>query len=212
MEVIRISDAGTEKAVAAAARVIREGGIVAFPTETFYGLGVKYNNVDALKRLYEIKQRPKEKAMPLIIGSRQSLDLVARSVSSIEEELLARFWPGPLTILFTARKELSEYVSAETGNVAVRIPGRSFALDLIQTLPFPVTSTSANISGMPAADNPDDVIRYFGDQLDLLIDGGKTPGGAPSTIVAIRDSEIAIVRKGAIPAEKILNRENADTA
>lgn len=210
MKIIRISEVGTEKAVSEAGKAIRQGGIVAFPTETFYGLGVRYDDISALKRLYDLKQRPKEKAMPLIIGSREALGLVASSVSSIEEELIKRFWPGPLTILFTAKKELSEFVSADTGSVAVRIPGRSFALDMIQSLPFPVTSTSANISGMPAADSPDDVVKYFDGRLDLLIDGGKTPGGMPSTIVAVKDEQITILRKGAVPAEEILHLANLD--
>ncbi len=210
MKIIRIAEVGTEKAVSEAGKAIGQGGIVAFPTETFYGLGVRYDDVGALKRLYDLKQRPKEKAMPLIIGSRGVLDLIASSVSSIEEELIKRFWPGPLTILFSARKELSEFVSADTGSVAVRIPGQSFALDMIQSLQFPVTSTSANISGMPPADSPNDVVKYFDGRLDLLIDGGKTPGGMPSTIVAVRDKKITIMRKGAVPEEEILRRTNPD--
>ncbi len=205
MKVIRISEVGTQEAVSQASQVIEGGGIVAFPTETFYGLGVKYNHIGALTRLYGMKQRPKKKAIPLIIGDRKSLPLISSSVSSMAERLMTRFWPGPLTILFRAREGLSEFVTAGTGKVAVRIPGESFALDLARSLEFPVTATSANISGAPSADSADEVIRYFQSGLDLLIDGGKTPGGEPSTIIDSTGKEILILRQGAVSAEEIMD-------
>lgn len=206
MMVIKISEKGMKHAVTEASIVIKEGGIVAFPTETFYGLGVKYNNINALKRLYDMKHRPNEKAMPLIIGDKKTLLLITPSVNSVAEILMKKFWPGPLTLLIEAREDLPEFITSGTGKVAVRIPGESFALELARQLEFPVTATSANISGKPPAGNSDDVIRYFGDGLDMLIDGGKTPGGKPSTIVDATGEAIKILRPGAIPSEEILER------
>ncbi len=199
MKLMKIS----ETAITAARKVIEDGGIVAFPTETFYGLGVKYNDPGALKRLYEIKQRPREKAMPLIIGDKKTLALITPSVLNTAKKLMNGFWPGPLTILFEAIKDLSEFITAGTGKAAVRIPGDSFALDLAKSLEFPVTATSANISGKPPADNPDDVIGYFGDGVDLVIDGGKSTGGGASTIVDVTGEGIIILRPGAISSKEL---------
>lgn len=203
MITIALSAENPGKALAEAARIIGEGGIVAFPTETFYGLGVRYDSREALRRLYDIKHRPEEKAMPLIIGSRKMMTSVALSPGRIAERLMDRFWPGPLTLLVPARDELSEFITAGTGRVAVRMPGESFGLRLAMALPFPITATSANISGSPPADNARDVVRYFGDSLDLIIDGGRTPGGKPSTIADVSGDGLNIVREGIIPAEEI---------
>lgn len=208
---MKVSEVGKARAVAEAYRIIKEGGIVAFPTETFYGLGVKYDNILALRRLYEIKKRPKEKAMPLIIGDVKMLGLVAALVSDIAEKLMDKFWPGPLTLLLNAKEDLSEFVVGEAGKVAVRIPGESFALDLVRALEFPITATSANISGTPSADTPGNVVRHFGDCLDLLLDAGETPGGLPSTIVDASGNEIRIMRPGVISSEEILEFISEDS-
>lgn len=191
--------------------VLQDGGIVAYPTETFYGLGVKFDRSESLKRLYELKQRPAEKAMPVIIGRREMLqeivspewfrdDLIVRPA----EALMERFWPGPLTLLLPARKDLSECLTADTGKIAVRIPGDSFGLTLVKAAGFVITSTSANLSGMPPADDADRVVQYFDERLDLLIDGGRTPGGAPSTIVDLSEGKVRVLREGAIKSGQIL--------
>jgi L-threonylcarbamoyladenylate synthase len=203
MIIKKVSEVGITEAIAQAARIIEQGGIVAYPTETFYGLGVKYNNDYALKRLYEIKQRPRERAMPLIIGNKEILRCIVSSTGTIALKLMDTFWPGPVTLLFAGRADLSEFITAGTGKVAVRIPGESFALDLVRSLEFPITATSANISGMLPADNPDDVVRYFNDSLDLLVDTGRTAGGSPSTLVDVTDEELKILRSGAISSEEI---------
>jgi L-threonylcarbamoyladenylate synthase len=200
MKVIPYKDSG---AVAEATDAIRKGAIAAFPTETFYGLGARYDNLIALKRLYDLKRRPKDKAMPVIIGNREALDLIATPPGDIAERIMEMFWPGPLTILLKARKGLSEFLTAETGKVAVRIPGRSFALELCRSLGIPSTATSANISGMPPACDPGDVIKYFGEGIDVLIDGGRTPGEKPSTIIDVTEERVAVLRQGAIPEEEI---------
>ncbi|MDI6727538.1 MAG: L-threonylcarbamoyladenylate synthase [Thermodesulfovibrionales bacterium] len=195
--IIKLTDENLGETINKAIAVLKSGGIVAYPTETFYGLGAKYDIDSALKRLYEIKNRPQEKAMPLIIGSREELFLITDSVNKSAMDLMDRFWPGPLTILFRARPGLSEYISSEN-KVAVRIPGESFALRLAIAAGFPITSTSANISGMPPADNASMVSDYFGEVIDLIIDGGKTNGGLPSTIVDVTGDMPKIIRHGLI--------------
>jgi L-threonylcarbamoyladenylate synthase len=185
----------------AAIDVLNNGGIIAYPTETFYGLGVKFDREDSLQRLYEIKNRPQKKALPLIIGHKEQLPLIATDISSIAQNFMDRFWPGPLTLLLPAQKTLSEFLTGGTGKVAVRIPGKSFALSLAQRSTFPLTATSANISGMPPAHEADTVLRYFSDQINLVIDCGPAPGNLASTIVDVTTGEARILRQGAVVIE-----------
>jgi L-threonylcarbamoyladenylate synthase len=203
MLILKVALSGVKRALDGARLTLERGGAVAFPTETFYGLAVRYDDGAALRRLYELKRRQKDKPIPLIAGERKTLGLVALPLNPTAERLAQRFWPGPLTILTAATEGLSDFLTGGTGNVAVRIPGESFALRLACLLGMPLTATSANISGQPPADNPDKVIEYFGDSLDLIVDGGKTPGGKPSTIIDVTDEQVRIVRKGAISREEI---------
>lgn len=205
MVILKVALAGYPKALADARRTIERGGVVAFPTETFYGLAVRYDDGDALKRLYELKRRRRDKPLPLIAGEMEALRPVALPLNAAGEELAQRFWPGPLTLLTAAEEGLSDYLTGGTSKVAVRVPGESFALRLARFIGLPVTATSANISGRPPSDNPGGVVEYFGEGLDLLIDGGQTPGGRPSTIIDVTGEEVLMVREGAIPREEILN-------
>lgn len=187
-----------------AAAVLKAGGILAYPTETFYGLGVKYDLEDSLGRLYRVKRRPLDKAMPLIIREKELLSCLTDSISIIAETLMERFWPGPLTLVFPAIEDLSSFITAGTGGVAVRIPGESFALDIAGITGFPVTATSANLSGLPPARDAETVEKYFGDCVDLIIDAGIAPGGLPSTIVDVTGDIPKILREGAIEKDLLL--------
>ncbi len=198
MQYIKLTADTEKEALSRAIDVLLKGGIVAFPTETFYGLGVKYDNEDALRRLYEVKHRPKEKAMPLLVPSIKTALTLCKNPSLLERMLMERYWPGPLTIVLKAQEDLSTYLTAGTGRVAMRIPGKSFALRLVKQAGFPITATSANISGKPPADNPQKVIDYFDDRIDLVIDGGKTYGIEPSTIVEVVEGRVKILRKGIV--------------
>lgn len=204
--ILKLTGDNLEELIDKAIAVINGGGIVAFPTETFYGLGVRFDMPESLRRLYDLKKRPREKAMPLIIGDILQLDFLvdSRWLKELPVEvkrLMERYWPGPLTLLMPACLGLSEFLIGSNETVAIRIPGESFALHLAQRAGFPITATSANISGMPPADDANKVIEYFDHSLDLLIDGGKTPGGLPSTIVDVTGNRLEIVRKGAIKIE-----------
>jgi L-threonylcarbamoyladenylate synthase len=184
-----------------AVSVLKQGGIIAYPTETFYGLGVRFDSEVTLRRLFDIKQRPNQKALPLIIGDTRQLSVITSTVNDIEMAIIRQFWPGPLTLLLPGKKGLPAFITAGTGNVAVRIPGESFALHLCRTAGFPVTATSANPSGLPPAQDARTADRYFAGQIDLIIDGGTAPGGLPSTIIRVAGKEIIILREGAVNSE-----------
>jgi L-threonylcarbamoyladenylate synthase len=201
--VIKGTDINRFRALNLAVNTINEGGIVAYPTETFYGLGVRFDMEKSLKRLYDIKQRPREKAMPLAIGSQALLPIVTTSVNRTAMSLMERFWPGPLTLIFHAKEGLSGFITAGTHKVAVRIPGDSFALELARLINLPITATSANPSGRSPAQDAETVVRYFGEEIDLVIDCGPAPGGLPSTIVDVTGDHIKIMREGAIRIESL---------
>lgn len=200
--IITLTDKNREEAVARALAALERGGVVAYPTETFYALGARYDDEAALERLYELKRRPREKAMPLIIGRQEQLPLLTDRVGAAAAALMRRFWPGPLTLLFPARPGLSAFVVAG-GTVAVRVPGDSFALRLAQAAPFAITATSANRAGRPPARTAAMVRAAFGEQLDLIVDGNETTASLPSTIVDVAGREYAIIRAGAVPAAAV---------
>ncbi|MCI4626789.1 MAG: threonylcarbamoyl-AMP synthase [Candidatus Magnetoovum sp. WYHC-5] len=185
-------------AVNKASEFIENGKVVAYPTETFYALGAKYNNDDALRRIYHIKKRPTDKVFPLIVGSAKVLEAVTEHMSCIHSLLIDKYWPGPLTILFQGNQRLSSFICSPDNHVAVRIPGESFAYYFSNNVSFPITATSANVSGHAPSTSPEMVFDYFGNTIDLLIDGGNTPGGLPSTIVKVEnDGSVDIIRQGA---------------
>lgn len=190
-------------AVRKAVGILIQGGVVAYPTETFYALGVKYDLEASLSRLYDVKRRPPEKGTPLIIGERSALALLSTSVSRTAMSLMDKFWPGPLTLVVPALENISDYITSGTHTVAVRIPGESFALRLAASAGFAITATSANVSGEPPAEDAKTVKEYFDGVIDLIIDGGKTPGDLPSTIVDTTVEPAQILREGAVKKEAL---------
>jgi L-threonylcarbamoyladenylate synthase len=208
MELIKITPANVKQAICTAIGTLEQGGIVAYPTETYYGLGVRFDREDTLEKLYIIKQRPKLKAIPLIIGDRKLLSLLTTDISEKALFLMDRFWPGPLTFLLPAQKKLSECITSGTRKVAVRIPGESFALRLAQSADFPITSTSANPSGLSPAQDAGTVVRYFQDKIDLVIDGDRSPGRDPSTLIEVIGDKVIILREGAIKKDLLLFPRN----
>jgi L-threonylcarbamoyladenylate synthase len=198
-----IRQAASETTLHNAAERILKGGIIAYPTETLYGLGARYDDESALARLYDLKQRPRAKTMPLIIGDRRALELLTSDLSDAALRIIEAFWPGPLTIIFRPGKSLSGFITSDTG-VAVRMPGESFALRLAREVGLPITSTSANVSGLPPARDAATVAAYFGSGLDLIVDGGKSPGDAPSTIIDVTGDKVRLLREGPVGLSGIL--------
>lgn len=204
MEVLSINKNNIKHVINKAANLLKKGAIIAYATETFYGLGVKFDVEDSIKRLYEIKNRKLDKPMPLIIGYEEQLYSLVNSINEKVLQLIQKFWPGPLTLIFKAGNKVPDYITSNTGKVAIRIPGDSFALTLAKSLIFPITATSANPSGLDPARSALDVKNYFNDKIDLIIDSGETGGILPSTIIDVSESKFKILREGMIKKEKLL--------
>jgi L-threonylcarbamoyladenylate synthase len=183
---------------------LRSGGVVAFPTETFYGLAVDPRLTFAVTKLFQLKRRLADQPIPLIAASMQQVIEQVGTITPLAKRLAVRGWPGPLTLIIPASAELSADIHLSTGRVAVRVPDDSIARALASQAGHAITSTSANISGQPPASTADSVVAAFGEDIDVLIDAGPTPGGLPSTIVDAIGSEPVLVRAGAIPWDRVL--------
>ena len=198
MSVISLSKINAEHAVAEAVNILKAGGIIAYPTESYYALGAMALNENAVKKIFDLKNRPYGKPLPLIVDDVQTLLAAAKEIPDQAKDLMEKFWPGPLTMIFEARKEVPLLITGESRKVAVRIPGESIALQIVKAIKTPVTATSANLSSQPPAINAEAVLSYFGDNIDLILDGGQAPGGKPSTILDITVTPPRILRKGSI--------------
>ena len=190
-------------AVQEAAKWIRAGGVVAIPTDTLYGLAADPFRADAVARVFAMKGRAAEGALPLIAADAQQIAAHLGPLTSLGERLARRFWPGPLTVLVKAPPTLAQGVTGGTDRVGVRVPKSGIACAICRATGRPITATSANLSGQPATSDPSEVERTLGAHLDLLIDAGATPGGAPSTIVDLTEQPPRLVREGAIPWDEI---------
>lgn len=189
-------------ALPSALEVLKSGGLVAFPTDTVYGVGALAFDRMAVESIYTAKDRPVEKAIPILIGDVDDLAKVAISIPEIALKLAAHFWPGPLTLVIPKNPELSDIVSAGP-TVGVRMPDHLFARNLLRTA-GPMAVTSANLSGQPSPTTAGDVFSQLGKRIALIIDGGITPGGVPSTVVDCTNGEPQIIRSGPIPKREIL--------
>lgn len=186
-----------------AAACLRAGGVVIYPTETFYGLGTLASRPDALARLAAAKLRPPGKALPLIAADVAQVEEVARLASPVARRLAERFWPGPLTLVLPAARTLDEVLTAGAGGVAVRVPGSEVARALAVDAGGALVSTSANLSGEPPPTRPADVSVALAARVDLILDGGQTPGGLPSTVVSLLEDGLQLVRPGAVPFPEV---------
>lgn len=189
--------------IAEALSILNKGGIVAYPTESFYALGVLATDIVAVKKLFELKKRPADKPLPIIIGDSDILLSIVKSVPDQAKDLITRYWPGPLTIIFEAQDNVPALLTGWTGKVAVRIPGEGIALDLAKSLKMPVTATSANLSASRPAETSEEVINYFRESVDLIIDAGEAPGGMPSTIIDVTVVPPVVLREGRVSLNNI---------
>jgi L-threonylcarbamoyladenylate synthase len=192
--------------LARALAVIREGGVVAFPTETYYGLAVDPFNREALSRLFALKRRPPDKPVLTLIETEAQLPLLARRVPEVYRPLMDAFWPGPLTLIFEAVEALPVILTGYTGTVGIRISSHPIARQLVAAAGQPITATSANYSGQPAAITPGEVVAQLGLDVDFVIQGGVTPGGQGSTIVGLTGDDLVEVRAGVIPFAAVRQR------
>lgn len=208
-ETLKVDD---PRALERAAEVVRTGGVVAVPTETFYGLAADAGSASARARIFEIKGRPAAMALPLVAASLQQVIELLGPLDAATERAARAFWPGPLSLVINATPPRS--VTAErtghrlpaTGNrtVAIRVPAHDFVRALSERTGALLTSTSANRTGAPPAETAEAVAESLGAQVDLIIDGGRTPGGKPSTIADLRGGEPLLVRDGAVEWSRVL--------
>ena len=183
-------------------RVLGENGLIALPTESFYGLAVDPFNEQALEKLWQVKGRSKGKPVLVLTGEGSQLNPFVRNIPPAATVLMNAFWPGPLTIVFPAARGLSDAVTAGTRSVGIRFSAWQPLCELLQRV-GPLTGTSANREGMPPPTTAKEVRHYFGDALDLIVDAGPTPGGRPSTVIDVQ-GPIRIIRDGAIDREEIV--------
>jgi L-threonylcarbamoyladenylate synthase len=181
-----------------AARVLQNGGVIGYPTETVYGIGCNIFSPAAVKRIYQMKKRETDKAFILIAADIIQIKDIVAEIPETAERLMDNFWPGPLTMVFKASPSLATTEFRRVKTIAVRIPDCAICLALLKACGYPIVSTSANLSGQPAATTAQEVISPFNDYLDLIVDGGKTPSDIPSTVVDLTKSPVKIVREGAI--------------
>lgn len=198
----KLVSASTPNALTSALEILLSGGLVAFPTDTVYGVGSLAFHEKAIESIYVAKDRPMEKAIPVLIGDDTDLGKVADEIPMFAMRLIARFWPGPLTILVPKKPTLPEAISA-TSTVGVRVPDHDISRALLR-LAGPMAVTSANISGQPSPTSAQQVYEQLAGRIPMIIDGGKTPGGVPSTLVDCTGTEIQILREGPISREELL--------
>jgi L-threonylcarbamoyladenylate synthase len=187
-----------------AAGIIRAGGLVAFPTETVYGLGADAMNERAIRRIFEAKGRPADNPLIVHVCDRAMLDLVTANVSAKAEALIAAFWPGPLTLVLNRNPQVAESVSAGLSTVAVRMPRSPIALELIRRARTPIAAPSANLSGRPSATNAAHVARDLEGRIDMILDGGATNIGVESTVLDMTSEPPVILRPGWVTREQLM--------
>ncbi len=187
-----------------AVAVLNGGGVVAFPTETYYGLAVDPLNPLALNHLFSLKQREISKPILTLVDDRESLSSLAQEIPILYEPLMKEFWPGPLTLIFQARVNLPTLLTAGTATIGVRQSSHPFARQLLRAFGRPLTATSANISGRDAAVDAYAVKAQFGSNIDMVFDSGRTPGIVGSTIVGLEGGRLKCIREGIIPFKDIL--------
>jgi L-threonylcarbamoyladenylate synthase len=185
-------------ALEAAARLLRAGALVAFPTETFYGLGANSLDEAAVARVFLAKGRPADKPLLVLVDSEAMVTRVARDVSALARRLMARYWPGALTLVLHAHADLPPALTAGTGTIGVRLPGHPVARALVSAFGGPVTAPSANPHGQASPRTADEVIAGLGDRVGLILDGGATPGGPASTLLDLTRTPPVMLRAGAV--------------
>lgn len=183
--------------------MLRRGGVLAYPTDTVYGLGAHAFMDEAVARVFRIKGRPQGQALPLLLARPEDLEMVARDIPPWAWELARRFWPGALTLVLKKAPFLCSLALGRGDTVAARIPAHPIPLAIIRALGAPITGTSANRSGGPSPATAEEVRRELGAEVDLILEGGPAPRGVESTILDLAGERPWVLRQGAVPLEEI---------
>lgn len=203
-EVLKTGANGSdEEIINKASEILIKGGIIAYPTETFYGLGADATNEKAIQKIFDVKGRDFKNPISLIIGQKADAYSLVQEVPDIAEKLMAGFWPGALTIVFSASDKVSLLLTAQTGKIGLRVSSHPIAGKIAEKIKRPLTATSANQSGLTECSLASEVIKQIGDRIDAILDWGETTGGKASTIIDVTCSPPAILREGTISREAI---------
>jgi L-threonylcarbamoyladenylate synthase len=198
------TSASTRMALSNAKDVILSGGVVALPTESFYGLAVSVMDENAVQRLMLIKKRPEKNPILILISAVDELDRYVLQAPPVAAKLIRRFWPGGLTLVFQGRKSLSPMLTSGTGQIGVRLSSHPLPTELARLAGVAITGTSANVSGESPCRSASEVMKALGHDVDLVIDGGEAQGGKPSTVLDITVQPPEILREGMVSRELLM--------
>jgi L-threonylcarbamoyladenylate synthase len=203
-EIIRVNPEKIEPdKIGRISTVLKSGGLIVYPTETFYGLGADCYSAAAAKRIYSLKERAAAKPLSVVVSDIDMLRDITAVIPPKLEELVSPFWPGPLTIVLTASEKVPRVLLGGGSTIGVRLPGSEWLRQLVHVAGFPITATSANVSGTKELSQSEEVISAFAGKVDLIVDGGKTPGMLPSTVIGLSSARLKILREGVLPASEI---------
>ena len=197
------ADNSEERILSKTAEILANGGIIAYPTETFYGLGADATNEKAIEKIFAAKGRDFQNPISLIIGNSDDLYPLVQDLPETAQKLMAAFWPGALTIVFLAANNVSPLLTAGSGKIGLRVSSHPVAIEIVQKLKRPLTATSANLSGAPECVKASEVAEQIGDIIDAIVDQGDTPGTKGSTIIDVTCDPPVILREGVISRKTI---------
>jgi len=198
-KILSLNDPGVFEQAAA---IIQTGGVIAFPTDTVYGIGVSAFNGKAIEKIYEVKGRSHLKAIPVLLGDVEDLDQISSPLTPAVQRIISKFWPGALTLVIPALSSLPDNLSPSP-TIGVRIPDLDQVRNILRTT-GPLAATSANLSGEPSALSADEVLLQLDGRIDLILDGGSVPGGQASTVLDCSGDKHNVLRPGPISLQSIL--------
>ena len=187
----------------AAVAALKRGEVIAFPTETLYGLGADALDAAAVERVFQLKGRDSNSPIPVLVANREMLARLVAEVSPLAEQLIARFWPGPLTIVLPARRDIPRPLVNATGGIGVRLSSQPIATKLVEAVARPLTATSVNPSGRPPARTAEQAKQYFAGRVDVFVEGGELTSRTGSTVVEVTGDAIRIIRGGDISKSQL---------
>lgn len=190
--------------------ILKQGGIVIFPTETVYGIGANAFNEQSVKKIYEVKERPSEKPLSIIVSGIDEIEKYSIIENEIERKIINSFMPGPITIILKKKPGMFDYISSGKDTIGIRIPDNKIILSILRNLKMPIVAPSANISGMKSGIDLPEILKDFNNKVDACINGGKAKIGAASTIIQVIDGKPEILRQGKITLEEIKKACNID--
>jgi L-threonylcarbamoyladenylate synthase len=198
--------------LAKALQHLKDGGVIAIPTDTLYGLAADVFNLAALDRVFQIKERSEDLALPVLVSGWQQVEMVARDIPAQAEALAERFWPGALTLVAMKAEKVSDLLTAGRPTVAIRMPGHPVPIWLAKSLGRPITGTSANITGGADPSSLEELTAQIGGRVDYIVTSGPAPEGTASTIVDVSSDSLRLIREGAIPFNLVMETWEAASA